>query len=339
MNFARDLEGAVVRGHDIFVSYSREDRSAAERISARLENEGFSVWWDAAIHSGETFDEVIEKQLRAAKAAVILWSPRSVASRWVRAEATLADRRGILCPVLIEACDLPILFELTHTTDLSTWNGDRDAPVWQRLVGDIRHLVDPPLSAHPAPAAPAKGFLLADDAPVHPQPSPRVEPASRAAEPSLAAIARAQVPAPAAPSTPAPVRAAPVEPDPGSETEQTAFYTKADTEQRLHGSEVHCLEVGPEDAPLARHPVGLLGAKIGRAAPAEIILSDKRISRKHCSIELTAGELVVTDLHSTNGTFIDGERIEEPTVLPAQSELKVGDIVLTHRVRAFAELD
>jgi hypothetical protein len=44
-----------MRRHDIFVSYSRVDRSAAQRISARLEQEGFSVWWDAAIHSGESF--------------------------------------------------------------------------------------------------------------------------------------------------------------------------------------------------------------------------------------------------------------------------------------------
>ena len=80
-----------MRTHDVFVSYSKEDRTAAKRIAARLENEGFAVWWDAAIHSGETFDEVIERQLRAAKAAVVLWSPRSVASRWVRAEATLDE--------------------------------------------------------------------------------------------------------------------------------------------------------------------------------------------------------------------------------------------------------
>ena len=57
-----------------------------------LTDEGFTVWWDASLHSGETFDEVIERNLRDAKAVVVLWSPRSVASRWVRAEATQADR-------------------------------------------------------------------------------------------------------------------------------------------------------------------------------------------------------------------------------------------------------
>ena len=79
-----------------------------------LTQEGFSVWWDASLHSGETFDEVIEQRLRDAGAVVVLWSPRSVASRWVRAEATLADRRKKLVPAIIEPCDRPIIFELTH---------------------------------------------------------------------------------------------------------------------------------------------------------------------------------------------------------------------------------
>jgi len=313
-----------MRGHDIFVSYSRDDRSAAKRFAELLEREGFSVWWDAAIHSGESFDQVIENQLRAAKAAVVLWSPRSVNSRWVRAEATLADRRNIFVPVIIEKCDLPIIFELTHSNDLSEWDGNRGADPWVRLINDIRHLVGP---AEPAAAASpplTKGFLLAGDEPEarpfarqpEPQPAPRAEtPASR-------------VPMP--PPAPEPVHS--------SDTEQTAFYSRSDVDLYKSNGEVHCLEVGPEDAPLARHPIGMLGAKLGRSAPAEIVFADKRISRRHCEVEIKNGEMLVTDLQSTNGTFVDGERIEAPTVLPAGSELKIGDIVLTHRVRALADL-
>ena len=60
-----------------------------------------------------------EKALKDSKAVVVLWSKKSVDSRWVRAEATLADRYGKLVPVMIESCDRPIMFELTHTSDLS----------------------------------------------------------------------------------------------------------------------------------------------------------------------------------------------------------------------------
>lgn len=313
-------------GHDIFVSYSREDRSAAQRVAARLENEGFSVWWDAAIHSGESFDEVIERQLRAAKAAVVLWSPRSVASRWVRAEATLADRRKILVPVIIEPCDLPIIFELTHTNDLSAWDGDRNAHEWQRLVDDLRFLIDPQKDAPPSPPAKARGFLLSGDVeePETPyrssSPPPRVDAAAPA--PSPVSVKPATSPAPSA----------------EVEYEQTAFYTQAETDLHLGDGTVHCLEAGPVEAPIVSHPIGLFGAKLGRSAPADIIFADKRISRRHCSIEVRNGEMLVTDLQSTNGTFVDGERIDVPTVLAPESELKLGDVVLVHRVRALADL-
>ena len=113
-------------GHDIFISYCREERPVARRFAECFADEGFSVWWDAQLHSGETFDEVIERELRAAMAVVVLWSTSSVTSRWVRAEATLADRNRTLVPVTIEPCQRPIIFELTHTVDLSRWRGEAE---------------------------------------------------------------------------------------------------------------------------------------------------------------------------------------------------------------------
>lgn len=113
---------------DVFLSYSSADREAARRFAERLGEEGLTVWWDAALRAGETFDEVIENALKAAKSVIVLWSPRSVTSRWVRAEATLADRRNKLVPVIIEQCDRPLIFELTHTTDLSKWDGSSTDP-------------------------------------------------------------------------------------------------------------------------------------------------------------------------------------------------------------------
>jgi hypothetical protein len=69
---------------DIFLSYTREDVTVAQAYRDALVREGFDVWWDATLHSGEDYDQVTEEALRTAKAVVVLWSPRSVASRWVR---------------------------------------------------------------------------------------------------------------------------------------------------------------------------------------------------------------------------------------------------------------
>src|SRR5690349_23650393 len=115
-------------------------------------DEGFSVWWDASLHSGETFDEVIEQRLRDAKAVVVLWSPRSVASRWVRAEATQADRKNKLAPAIIEPCDRPIIFELTHAADLCEWTGDITDLRWRTFVDDLSHLIEARAAEGNAPA-------------------------------------------------------------------------------------------------------------------------------------------------------------------------------------------
>ena len=133
---------------EIFLSYSRDDQVAARRYAEALEREGFGVWWDVALNPGETFDKVTEQALRDAKAVVVLWSKRSVDSRWVRSEASQADRYGTLVPVMIEACDRPILFELAHTVDLSDWSGDTSEARWQTFIEGL----PPERARSPAPA-------------------------------------------------------------------------------------------------------------------------------------------------------------------------------------------
>jgi TolB-like protein len=127
---------------DVFLSYSREDQATTRRFAEGLEHEGFSVWWDQALNAGEAFDRVIEQALDEAKAVVVLWSKRSVDSRWVRAEATQAQAKGLLVPVMIEPCRRPIMFELTHTVELSGWSGDSAEVRWRTFADGLRRLIE-----------------------------------------------------------------------------------------------------------------------------------------------------------------------------------------------------
>jgi TolB-like protein len=142
---------------DIFLSYNREDQATARRFAEAFTVAGYDVWWDVTLRSGEAYDQVTEQALGDAKAVVVLWSPRSVVSRWVRAEATQADRQGTLVPVMIEACKRPIMFELTQTAELGHWTGDPADRAWIAFLADVRRFVggDRPPTQVKAPASAA----------------------------------------------------------------------------------------------------------------------------------------------------------------------------------------
>lgn len=137
---------------DIFISYSRQDQAVARHFAEGFEQEGLGVWWDQAINPGEAFDQVTEQALEEARAVVVLWSKTSVSSRWVRAEATQANANGRLVPVMIEPCRRPIIFELSHTVDLSHWQGDRDDPGWKAFAASVRRVVERNAQAAPGAA-------------------------------------------------------------------------------------------------------------------------------------------------------------------------------------------
>jgi pSer/pThr/pTyr-binding forkhead associated (FHA) protein len=67
---------------------------------------------------------------------------------------------------------------------------------------------------------------------------------------------------------------------------------------------------------------------IGRAARADFILDAPLVSRLHCRITAGAAELEVVDLESTNGTFVNGERIERAT-LRGGEKIGVGRVELS----------
>jgi TolB-like protein len=126
---------------DIFLSYNREDQARAKLFAEAFEGQGFKVWWDVGLRTGEAYDEVTETALRTAKAVVVLWSKKSVQSRWVRAEATLADRNKTLVPCMIEPCERPIMFELTQTAELGHWDGAPTDKAWLAFVTDVQRFV------------------------------------------------------------------------------------------------------------------------------------------------------------------------------------------------------
>jgi len=73
--------------------------------------------------------------------------------------------------------------------------------------------------------------------------------------------------------------------------------------------------------------------RIGRGPDNDLALQHRGVSRNHVELHVTADGILVTDLGSVNGTFIDGERLlsHQPTRLELGQELRVGPFVLAPR--------
>jgi len=70
--------------------------------------------------------------------------------------------------------------------------------------------------------------------------------------------------------------------------------------------------------------------RIGRDPDGELVLSDDTVSRRHAEIVGAAGEVLLVDKGSTNGTRVNGERVVQH-VLQDGDEVRLGDVVLVYR--------
>ena len=80
----------------------------------------------------------------------------------------------------------------------------------------------------------------------------------------------------------------------------------------------------------AQHPVE--GAvTIGRDDSADLQLNDKAVSRRHSALRVEGETVVIEDLGSRNGTFVNGERVDDARRLREGDAVQVGATVLEVR--------
>jgi pilus assembly protein CpaF len=68
---------------------------------------------------------------------------------------------------------------------------------------------------------------------------------------------------------------------------------------------------------------------IGRVQGNDIVLPKGNISKRHSRIVLRDGKFIIVDLRSTNGTYVNGKRINAPQVLKDADKVYIGDFTLT----------
>lgn len=118
---------------DVFISYASEDRNRVRPLAEALQARGFNVWWDRSLAAGQDYAAIIERELRSAKAVIVVWTQGSAASTFVRDEAGRARDEGRLVPVLLDRVDIPLGFGAFQAEDFTRWNGGANAPQMQVL--------------------------------------------------------------------------------------------------------------------------------------------------------------------------------------------------------------
>ena len=75
-------------------------------------------------------------------------------------------------------------------------------------------------------------------------------------------------------------------------------------------------------------PVPMGRFVIGRGEQADFCPPSDLVSRQHCAIHYSNGEVVIEDLGSRNGTFVNGDRIEGKQIAFSGSTLRIGSLLL-----------
>ncbi len=75
--------------------------------------------------------------------------------------------------------------------------------------------------------------------------------------------------------------------------------------------------------------VGPTGATLGRSRQCDVMVDDANVSRTHAEVRPHGGSWVIVDLGSTNGTRLNGRRVQQPEVLKPGDEIELGTTTLS----------
>jgi hypothetical protein len=151
---------------DIFISYSKARSVEAAELASELADLGYDVWWDTSLLPTGSFGAEIDRQLDAANAVIVIWSPESLRSKWVRSEASHGDRQDKL--INTHTADPGVVASIPKPLDLIHSVGVENIRV---IVGALDRLsvprskgttLPPPEVAVPISAADADYRLFAE---------------------------------------------------------------------------------------------------------------------------------------------------------------------------------
>ena len=104
-------------------------------------------------------------------------------------------------------------------------------------------------------------------------------------------------------------------------TRRIAAFTASDMTMNIE------LELSERDG--RRRVEGSCPFVVGRSSDADLLLLDPEVSRRHARFENDGRTVFVSDLHSSNGTFLNGRRVVEAIEVRPGDEIDIGTVRLT----------
>jgi uncharacterized protein YjbI with pentapeptide repeats len=159
--FAKSLATNPIQFYSCFISYSTKDQAFADRLYADLQNKGVRCWFAPHdIQGGRKLHEQIDEAIRLHDKLLLILSPHSMESEWVKTEIAKArkrevrDQRRVLFPIRLAPFETLRDWECFDADtgkdsareireyfipDFSNWkNHDSYQEAFQRLISDLK---------------------------------------------------------------------------------------------------------------------------------------------------------------------------------------------------------
>ncbi len=92
---------------------------------------------------------------------------------------------------------------------------------------------------------------------------------------------------------------------------------------------IRCVDIDKGPKSLRGLHVDMLGpVVVGRSPSSDVVINEPFVSATHARFSLQGPALVLEDLHSTNGTLVNGRPIVQPVTLKDGDDVQVGDVVM-----------
>ena len=126
----------------VFISYSRADNAFVKDLANWLQDAGCTIWQDtSALRGGQTWASGIDQAVRGSDVMIVVLSPDSAASEWVRKETLLALKlRKPIVPVMFRETEIPVQLVDLQFVD---FRGDNNAAA-RSLLEAITYSADSP---------------------------------------------------------------------------------------------------------------------------------------------------------------------------------------------------